>query len=136
MPELDADADDGNSVSLSTALILVEIFLCVTFLVVTGPGQISMYPRAAILEWAIAFLGAIYLWLFGGFFLDRYLSLVSPILSPLHSHGASANDIELILNYQNRFPEMRCMALILSAGRYSGMIILILIILVIQLSRI
>lgn len=64
-------------------MILVEIFLCVTFLAVTGAGQATTYPRAAILEWVIAFLGAIYLFVFGGFFLDRYFHpsfLLAPLL--------------------------------------------------------
>ncbi|KAH8423002.1 uncharacterized protein LDX57_000758 [Aspergillus melleus] len=58
--------------SLSTALILVEVFLAVAFisLTVSEENPISTYRTAGILEWIIAFLGTVYLWLFCGF-LDR-----------------------------------------------------------------
>ena len=62
-----------TSASLSTALILIEVFLCISFLSITQSGRVNVYRRAAILEWIIAFLGTVYLWLFGGFFLDRYI---------------------------------------------------------------
>lgn len=71
-----------TSASLSTALILVEVFLCISFLSITQSGQVNVYRRAAILEWIIAFLGTVYLWLFGGFFLDRYIP--SPLLEDCH----------------------------------------------------
>jgi len=45
-----------------------------TFIFITAPERVNAYRKAAILEWVIAFLGTIYLWLFGGFFLDRYIS--------------------------------------------------------------
>ncbi|PYI30970.1 hypothetical protein BP00DRAFT_436383 [Aspergillus indologenus CBS 114.80] len=56
--------------SLSTALILVELFLGIAFISLTVPENVSDYRAAAILEWVIAFLGTVYLWLFVGFF-DR-----------------------------------------------------------------
>lgn len=61
-------------------MILLEIFLSGIFVSITAPERDSTYPyrEAAILEWIIAFMGAIYLWLFGGFFLDR-------LYSPHHS---------------------------------------------------
>ncbi|KAB8069584.1 Frag1/DRAM/Sfk1 family-domain-containing protein [Aspergillus leporis] len=58
--------------SLSTALILVEVFLAVAFLSLTILEEYSSYRQAGILEWIIAFLGTVYLWLFCGF-LDRVL---------------------------------------------------------------
>ncbi|RAL10738.1 uncharacterized protein BO97DRAFT_406732 [Aspergillus homomorphus CBS 101889] len=56
--------------SLSTALILVELFLGIAFIALTVPEDVSDYRAAGILEWVIAFLGTVYLWLFVGFF-DR-----------------------------------------------------------------
>ncbi|PYH77119.1 hypothetical protein BO82DRAFT_378253 [Aspergillus uvarum CBS 121591] len=56
--------------SLSTALILVELFLGIAFISLTVPENVSDYRAAGILEWVIAFLGTVYLWLFVGFF-DR-----------------------------------------------------------------
>ncbi|KAE8146142.1 Frag1/DRAM/Sfk1 family-domain-containing protein [Aspergillus avenaceus] len=56
--------------SLSTALILVEVFLGVAFISMTMPDKNPSYRTGGILEWIIAFLGTIYLWLFCGF-LDR-----------------------------------------------------------------
>ncbi|BCR83885.1 uncharacterized protein ACHE_11287A [Aspergillus chevalieri] len=73
--------------SLSTAVILVEVFLCMTFIFITAPERVNAYRKAAILEWVIAFLGTIYLWLFGGFFLDRNLSpenLPKPFRREMH----------------------------------------------------
>ncbi|PYI19816.1 hypothetical protein BO99DRAFT_302955, partial [Aspergillus violaceofuscus CBS 115571] len=58
------------SASLSTALILVELFLGIAFISLTVPENVSDYRAAGILEWVIAFLGTVYLWLFVGFF-DR-----------------------------------------------------------------
>lgn len=48
-----------------------------TFIFITAPERVNVYRKAAILEWVIAFLGTVYLWLFGGFFLDRYASRAS-----------------------------------------------------------
>lgn len=48
-----------------------------TFIFITAPERVNAYRKAAILEWVIAFLGTVYLWLFGGFFLDRYASRAS-----------------------------------------------------------
>ncbi|KAE8416901.1 Frag1/DRAM/Sfk1 family-domain-containing protein [Aspergillus pseudocaelatus] len=56
--------------SLSTALIITELFLGVAFISLTVPEEVASYRKAGILEWIIAFLGTIYLWLFCGF-LDR-----------------------------------------------------------------
>ncbi|KKK15505.1 hypothetical protein AOCH_004444 [Aspergillus ochraceoroseus] len=56
--------------TLSTTLILIELFLAVAFISLTMDGKITEYRTAGILEWVIAFLGTVYLWLFGGFF-DR-----------------------------------------------------------------
>ncbi|KAL4898387.1 Frag1/DRAM/Sfk1 family-domain-containing protein [Aspergillus ambiguus] len=56
--------------ALSTALIIVELFLGVAFVSLTIPDENPNYSRAGVLEWVIAFLGTIYLWLFCGF-LDR-----------------------------------------------------------------
>lgn len=56
--------------SLSTALILIEVFLGVTFISLTVPEETASYQKAGILEWIIAFLGTMYLWFFCGF-LDR-----------------------------------------------------------------
>ncbi|KAF5863145.1 hypothetical protein ETB97_010604 [Aspergillus alliaceus] len=58
------------SASLSTALILIEVFLGVAFISLTVPEETASYQKAGILEWIIAFLGTMYLWLFCGF-LDR-----------------------------------------------------------------
>lgn len=62
------------SASLSTALILIEVFLAVAFvsLTVSEENPITTYRTAGILEWVIAFVGTVYLWLFCGF-LDRYV---------------------------------------------------------------
>ncbi|KAL4868245.1 hypothetical protein BDV12DRAFT_170022, partial [Aspergillus spectabilis] len=56
--------------TLSTALILIELFVGIAFLSLTvGVENSSTDLRAAgILEWIIAFLGTGYLWLFVGFF--------------------------------------------------------------------
>jgi hypothetical protein len=56
-------------------LILVEVFLAVAFLSLTILEEYSSYRQAGILEWIIAFLGTVYLWLFCGF-LDRYVLLL------------------------------------------------------------
>ncbi|KAG2421775.1 hypothetical protein HFD88_005751 [Aspergillus terreus] len=56
--------------ALSTALIVVELALGVAFISLTVPEENPSYSRAGILEWIIAFLGTVYLWLFCGF-LDR-----------------------------------------------------------------
>ncbi|KAE8134041.1 Frag1/DRAM/Sfk1 family-domain-containing protein [Aspergillus pseudotamarii] len=53
--------------SLSTALIITELFLGVAFISLTVPEEAASYRKAGILEWIIAFLGTIYLWLFCGF---------------------------------------------------------------------
>ena len=58
------------SASLSTILILIQLFLGVAFISLTIPEDANDYRTAGILEWIIAFLGTIYLWLFCGFF-DR-----------------------------------------------------------------
>lgn len=59
-----------DSATLSTTLILIELFLGVAFLSLTVDDENADYRVAGILEWIIAFLGTIYLWLFVGFF-DR-----------------------------------------------------------------
>ncbi|PWY65304.1 hypothetical protein BO70DRAFT_383324 [Aspergillus heteromorphus CBS 117.55] len=56
--------------SLSTILILIQLFLGVAFISLTVPEDAHDYRTAGIIEWIIAFLGTIYLWLFCGFF-DR-----------------------------------------------------------------
>ncbi|KAL2863557.1 Frag1/DRAM/Sfk1 family-domain-containing protein [Aspergillus lucknowensis] len=56
--------------TLSTSLILVELFLAVAFLSLTVDEENADYRSAGILEWIIAFLGTAYLWMFCGFF-DR-----------------------------------------------------------------
>ncbi|KAL3483889.1 Frag1/DRAM/Sfk1 family-domain-containing protein [Aspergillus germanicus] len=57
--------------TLSTTLILIQLFLGVGFLSLTVVDDENADLRAAgILEWIIAFLGTVYLWLFCGFF-DR-----------------------------------------------------------------
>ncbi|KAL5360181.1 Frag1/DRAM/Sfk1 family-domain-containing protein [Aspergillus floccosus] len=56
--------------ALSTALIVVELALGVAFISLTVPEENPSYSRAGVLEWIIAFLGTVYLWLFCGF-LDR-----------------------------------------------------------------
>ncbi|OJJ35693.1 hypothetical protein ASPWEDRAFT_111076 [Aspergillus wentii DTO 134E9] len=53
--------------SLSTGLILLEVFLGAAFIALEEDRS---YRTAGILEWIIAFLGTGYLWLFCGFF-DR-----------------------------------------------------------------
>lgn len=78
---------NDSSASLSTALILVELTLGVVFLSLIVPDD-AQYRTAGILEWVIAFLGTVYLWLFCGF-LDRYFSSPSPFFvhhtHPLHT---------------------------------------------------
>lgn len=49
---------------------MVELALGVAFISLTVPEENPSYSRAGILEWIIAFLGTVYLWLFCGF-LDR-----------------------------------------------------------------
>ncbi|KAL2845439.1 Frag1/DRAM/Sfk1 family-domain-containing protein [Aspergillus pseudoustus] len=56
--------------TLSTVLILIELFLGVGFLSLTVADENTDLRAAGILEWIIAFLGSAYLWLFCGFF-DR-----------------------------------------------------------------
>ncbi|KAL3466559.1 hypothetical protein BJX64DRAFT_284497 [Aspergillus heterothallicus] len=56
--------------TLSTTLILIELFLGVGFLSLTVGDDDTDLRAAGILEWVIAFLGTVYLWLFCGFF-DR-----------------------------------------------------------------
>ncbi|KAE8378701.1 hypothetical protein BDV26DRAFT_184527 [Aspergillus bertholletiae] len=58
--------------SLSTVLIIIEVFLGVALISLTVPEATASYRKAGILEWIIVFLGTIYLWLFCGF-LDRYI---------------------------------------------------------------
>ncbi|KAI9374580.1 Frag1/DRAM/Sfk1 family-domain-containing protein [Aspergillus egyptiacus] len=58
------------SATLSSALILIELFLGVAFLSLSVTGDKNQLRAAGILEWIIAFLGTVYLWLFVGFF-DR-----------------------------------------------------------------
>ncbi|PYI04239.1 hypothetical protein BO78DRAFT_399102 [Aspergillus sclerotiicarbonarius CBS 121057] len=74
--------------SLSTALILIELFLGVAFISLTVPEEANDYRTAGILEWIIAFLGTIYLWLFCGFF-DRtsFDGYVPSILYDTTPHG-------------------------------------------------
>ncbi|THC96119.1 hypothetical protein EYZ11_004393 [Aspergillus tanneri] len=73
--------------SLSTALILIEVFLAVAFisLTVSDDAPPSAYRAAGILEWIIAFLGTIYLWLFCGF-LDQ-TNFHNCVPSPLYRPG-------------------------------------------------
>ncbi|KAL4963377.1 Frag1/DRAM/Sfk1 family-domain-containing protein [Aspergillus stella-maris] len=55
--------------TLSTLLLLVEIFLATAFLSLSISDEVdTKYRIAAILEWVIAYLGTVYLWLFVGFF--------------------------------------------------------------------
>ncbi|RAK72908.1 uncharacterized protein BO72DRAFT_500579 [Aspergillus fijiensis CBS 313.89] len=74
--------------SLSTALILVELFLGIAFISLTVPENVSDYRAAGILEWVIAFLGTVYLWLFVGFFdRDSFEGLVPSVLYAAASKG-------------------------------------------------
>ncbi|RAL04972.1 uncharacterized protein BO80DRAFT_373281 [Aspergillus ibericus CBS 121593] len=74
--------------SLSTALILIQLLLGVAFISLTVPEEANDYRTAGILEWIIAFLGTIYLWLFCGFF-DRtsFDGYVPSILYDTTPHG-------------------------------------------------
>ncbi|PLB39182.1 uncharacterized protein BDW47DRAFT_124807 [Aspergillus candidus] len=63
--------------SLSTALILVELTLGVVFLSLIVPDD-AQYRTAGILEWVIAFLGTVYLWLFCGFLDSATLETLVP----------------------------------------------------------
>ncbi|PYH88093.1 hypothetical protein BO71DRAFT_366067 [Aspergillus ellipticus CBS 707.79] len=74
--------------SLSTALILIQLFLGVAFISLTIPDDANDYRTAGILEWIIAFLGTFYLWLFCGFF-DRtsFEGYIPSILYKAASHG-------------------------------------------------
>ncbi|GLA94265.1 hypothetical protein AtubIFM57143_001212 [Aspergillus tubingensis] len=74
--------------SLSTILILIQLFLGVAFISLTIPEDANDYRTAGILEWIIAFLGTIYLWLFCGFF-DRtsFEGYVPSILYNATPHG-------------------------------------------------
>ncbi|GLA23668.1 hypothetical protein ACMYSQ_011361 [Aspergillus niger] len=74
--------------SLSTILILIQLFLGVAFISLTIPEDVNDYRTAGILEWIIAFLGTIYLWLFCGFF-DRttFEGYVPSILYNTAPHG-------------------------------------------------
>ncbi|KAL2808172.1 Frag1/DRAM/Sfk1 family-domain-containing protein [Aspergillus granulosus] len=56
--------------TLSTTVILIELFLGIGFISLTVSDENTDFHVAAILEWIIAFLGTVYLWLFCGF-LDR-----------------------------------------------------------------
>lgn len=62
-----------SSVSLSTALILLEVFLGGASITLTIPDA-AHYLAAGILEWIVAFLGTVYLWLYCGL-LDRWVIL-------------------------------------------------------------
>lgn len=44
-----------------------------TFIFITAPERVQAYHKAAVLEWIIAFLGTVYLWLFGRFFLEGHV---------------------------------------------------------------
>lgn len=66
-------ADVLSSAFLSTALILLEVFLGVASISLTIPGA-AHYLAAGVLEWIVAFVGTVYLWLFCGF-LDRFVCL-------------------------------------------------------------
>ncbi|KAL4796153.1 Frag1/DRAM/Sfk1 family-domain-containing protein [Aspergillus venezuelensis] len=55
--------------TLSTLLLLVELLLATAFLSLSISAEVDTKHRiAAILEWVIAYLGTMYLWLFVGFF--------------------------------------------------------------------
>ena len=60
----------SNSATLSILTIVVEVCLGVVFIALLAPKR-EQFRHATILEWVIAFIGAIYVWLFGGFF-SRY----------------------------------------------------------------
>ncbi|TPR08358.1 RNA12 family protein [Aspergillus niger] len=79
---------ESNAASLSTILILIQLFLGVAFISLTIPEDVNDYRTAGILEWIIAFLGTIYLWLFCGFF-DRttFEGYVPSILYNTAPHG-------------------------------------------------
>ncbi|GCB17821.1 hypothetical protein AAWM_00706 [Aspergillus awamori] len=64
------------------------LFLGVAFISLTIPEDVNDYRTAGILEWIIAFLGTIYLWLFCGFF-DRttFEGYVPSILYNTAPHG-------------------------------------------------
>ncbi|OJJ73001.1 hypothetical protein ASPBRDRAFT_151691 [Aspergillus brasiliensis CBS 101740] len=70
--------------SLSTILILIQLFLGVAFISLTIPEDVNDYRTAGILEWIIAFLGTIYLWLFCGFF-DRRTTFEGYVPSILYN---------------------------------------------------
>ncbi|KAL4875540.1 hypothetical protein BJY04DRAFT_201592 [Aspergillus karnatakaensis] len=56
--------------TLSTTIILIELFLGIAFLSLTvdGENSASDLRTAGVLEWVIAYLGSVYIWLFAGFF--------------------------------------------------------------------
>lgn len=81
-----------DSAALSTALIIVEVFLGVAFISLTVPEENPSYSKAGILEWVIAFLGTIYLWLFCGF-LDR-TSFEGYVPSALYGVVSRGADVE------------------------------------------
>ncbi|KAL4944081.1 Frag1/DRAM/Sfk1 family-domain-containing protein [Aspergillus oleicola] len=55
--------------TLSTFLLLTELLLATSFLSLSISDEVDTHYRvAAILEWMIAYLGTVYLWLFVGFF--------------------------------------------------------------------
>ncbi|PIG86477.1 hypothetical protein AARAC_008215 [Aspergillus arachidicola] len=78
--------------SLSTALIITEVFLGVAFISLTVPEEIASYRKAGILEWIIAFLGTIYFWLFCGF-LDQ-TNFDGHVPSVLYGPPAQRKNIE------------------------------------------
>ncbi|KAF7595169.1 hypothetical protein BBP40_007136 [Aspergillus hancockii] len=86
--------------SLSTALILVEVFLAVAFLSLIIPEENPSYREAGILEWIIAFLGTVYLWLFCGF-LDR-TNFDGFVPSVLYNPPEQRNDIQTSNTPQNQ----------------------------------
>ncbi|RAQ45940.1 hypothetical protein AFGD_000747 [Aspergillus flavus] len=107
--------------SLSTALIITEVFLGVAFISLTVPEEIASYRKAGILEWIIAFLGTIYLWLFCGF-LDR-TNFDGYVPSVLYSPPIQRKDIEppesLPGQIRNWDPERAPLVEGPSGGRYT-----------------
>ncbi|KAE8405264.1 Frag1/DRAM/Sfk1 family-domain-containing protein [Aspergillus pseudonomiae] len=109
------------SASLSTALILTEVFLGVAFISLTVPEESASYRKAGILEWIIAFLGTIYLWLFCGF-LDR-TNFDGYVPSVLYGSPVQRKDIlppdSLRGQIQNRDPERTRLIQGPTGGKYT-----------------
>ncbi|KAL3477972.1 Frag1/DRAM/Sfk1 family-domain-containing protein [Aspergillus californicus] len=87
--------------TLSTTLILLSLILGLAFLTLTVQiknknKNETEYRAAAILEWIIAFLGTIYLWLFIGFF-DRE-SFDGYIPSVLYHYAVSSSSPDLVVS--------------------------------------